>query len=31
VKEFRERILHEFWCGKGRHATDEVEEMAARI
>ena len=29
VKELRERILHEFfWCGKGRHATDEVEEMA---
>jgi isoprene-epoxide---glutathione S-transferase len=29
VKEFRERILHEFfWCGKGRHAPEEVEWMA---
>jgi isoprene-epoxide---glutathione S-transferase len=29
VNEFRERILHEFyWCGKGRHSTEEVEELA---
>src|SRR6266480_4243567 len=29
VKEFRERILHEFyWCGKGRHSTEEVEELS---
>jgi len=29
VKEFRERILHEFyWCGKGRHTAEEVEALA---
>ena len=29
VKEFRERILHEFfWCGKGRHSEEEVEALA---
>jgi glutathione S-transferase len=29
VKEFRERILHEFyWCGKGRHTAEEVEQLA---
>jgi len=29
VKEFRERILHEFyWSGKGRHTPEEVEHLA---
>lgn len=29
VKEFRERILHEFyWCGKGRNTEAEVEKFA---
>ena len=29
VKEFRERILHEFyWSGKGRHTPEEVEQLA---
>jgi isoprene-epoxide---glutathione S-transferase len=29
VKEFRERMLHQFyWSGKGRHAPEEIEEFA---
>jgi glutathione S-transferase len=30
VKEFRERMLQEFyWSGKGRHTTEEIEQLAS--